>query len=79
MLRDYKTGVSEEVGVFSGKEVEHTPAFGLQTLFLARNDLTYDKIKELCVKVNAEAIYILAQTDVSLIILLQYQYRSIDY
>ena len=57
MLRDYKTGVSEEVGVFSGKEVEHTPAFGLQTLFLARNDLTYDKIKELCVKVNAEAIY----------------------
>lgn len=57
MLRDYKTGVSEEVGVFSGKEVEHTPAFGLQTLFLARNDLTYDKIKELCVKVNAEAVY----------------------
>ena len=57
MLRDYKTGIKEGVGVFSGKEVEHTPAYGLQTLFLARNDLTYDQIKELCVKVNAEAVY----------------------
>ncbi len=57
MLRDYKTGIKEGVGVFSGKEVEHTPAHGLQTLFLARNDLTYDQIKELCVKVNAEAVY----------------------
>jgi hypothetical protein len=36
MLREYKTGVSESVGVFSGKEVEHTPAYGLQTLFLAK-------------------------------------------
>ena len=43
--------------MFSGKEVEHTPAYGLQTLFLARNDLTYDQIKELCVKVDAEAVY----------------------
>ena len=33
MLRDYKTGMSEDVGVFSGKEIEHTPAHGLQTLF----------------------------------------------
>ena len=57
MLRDYNTGVKDDVGMFSGKEVEHTPAYGLQTLFLARNDLTYDQIKELCVKVNAEAIY----------------------
>ena len=57
MLRDYKTGMSEDVGVFSGKEIEHTPAYGLQTLFLARNDMTFDQIHELAVEVDAEAIY----------------------
>ena len=57
MLRDYKNGYSEDVKVFSGKEVEHTPAYGLQTLFLARNDLTFDHIQELAVSVDAEAIY----------------------
>ena len=44
MDRDYKTGKSDSVGIFSGIEVEHTPAFGLQTLFLARNDLYFDQI-----------------------------------
>ena len=57
MLRDYKTGITDNVGVFSGKEVEHTPAFGKQTLFLARNDLTFEKIHQLAMQVNAEAIY----------------------
>ena len=57
MDRDYKTGKSDSVGVFSGLEVEHTPAYGKQTLFLARNDLYYDQIEELAKKVNAEAIY----------------------
>jgi len=57
MDRDYKTGKSDSVGVFSGLEVEHTPALGKQTLFLARNDLTFDDIKELAQSVNAEAIY----------------------
>ena len=57
MDRDYKTGKSASVGVFSGLEIEHTPAFGKQTLFLARNDLFYDQIVELAKKVNAEAIY----------------------
>ena len=47
MDRDYKTGKSDSVGVFSGLEVEHTPAFGKQTLFLARNDLYYDQIEEM--------------------------------
>ena len=37
MDRDYKTGKSDSVGVFSGLEIEHTPAYGKQTLFLARN------------------------------------------
>ena len=57
MDRDYKTGKSDSVGIFSGIEIEHTPAYGKQTLFLARNDLTFDKIMELAKKVNAEAIY----------------------
>ena len=57
MERDYKTGKSDSVGIFSGVEVEHTPAFGKQTLFLARNDLYFDQIVELAEKVNAEAIY----------------------
>ena len=57
MLRDYNDGKHNNVGIFSGKEIEHTPAYGLQTLFLARNDLTLDQILALCEKVNAEAVY----------------------
>ena len=57
MDRDYKTGKSDSVGVFSGIEVEHTPAFGKQTLFLARNDLDFDQIEALAKDVKAEAIY----------------------
>ena len=57
MDRDYKTGKSDDVGVFSGLEIEHTPALGKQTLFLARNDLFFDDIIGLAEKVNAEAIY----------------------
>ena len=57
MLRDYSTGYKEDVNVFSGLEVEHTQAFGKQTLFLARNDLTFDQIISLAVASDAEAIY----------------------
>ena len=57
MERDYKTGVKDNIKVFSGVEIEHTPAYGKQTLFLARNDLTFDQIQELAVLSNAEAIY----------------------
>ena len=49
MLRDYSTGFKEDVNVFSGIEIEHTPAYGKQTLFLARNDLTFDQIQSLVV------------------------------
>jgi hypothetical protein len=34
MKRDYKTGVSSTVDFFIGNEVEHTPAFGMRTLFV---------------------------------------------
>ena len=57
MDRDYKTGKSDSVGIFSGFEVEHTPAFGKKTLFLAINDLLFDQIVDLAQEVNAEAIY----------------------
>lgn len=57
MQRDYATGYKEDVNVFSGLEIEHTPAYGKQTLFLARNDLTFDQIISLAVASDAEAIY----------------------
>ena len=57
MKRIYSTGTKKDVTVFSGLEIEHTPAYGLQTLFIARNDLTFDQIQELAVLSNAEAIY----------------------
>ncbi len=57
MKRIYSTGTKKDVTVFSGIEVEHTPAYGKQTLFLARNDLTFDQIQECAVMANAEAIY----------------------
>ena len=57
MLRDYKFGLKDDVKVFTGLEVEHTPAYGKQTLFLACNNLTFDQVQKLAVSSNAEAIY----------------------
>lgn len=59
MDRDYKDGFfgDDEVKVFVGPEVEHTPAFGKTTLFLATNQLTYVQIKELCDLHDCEAVY----------------------
>lgn len=34
MNRDYDNGSSDSVKIFTGYEVEHTPAFGLKTLFI---------------------------------------------
>lgn len=34
MKRDYTTGILEDVNFFIGNEVEHTPAFGMRTLFV---------------------------------------------
>ena len=34
MKRDYDTGVSDSVTFFTGYEVEHTPAYGMFTLFV---------------------------------------------
>lgn len=34
MNRDYTTGTADDVVFFIGNEVEHTPAFGMKTLFV---------------------------------------------
>jgi hypothetical protein len=34
MKRDYTDGIADDVVFFIGNEVEHTPAFGLRTLFV---------------------------------------------
>lgn len=34
MKRDYKDGVNNAVDFFIGNEIEHTPAFGMRTLFV---------------------------------------------
>ena len=49
MHRDYNSGHfgNEEVSVFTGLEIEHTLAYGKQTLFLATNNLSTDEILEL--------------------------------
>ena len=59
MHRDYNSGHfgNEKVSVFTGLEIEHTLAYGKQTLFLATNNLSTDEILELAVLNNCEAIY----------------------
>jgi hypothetical protein len=34
MKRDYENGVADDIVFFVGNEVEHTPAYGLKTLFV---------------------------------------------
>jgi hypothetical protein len=34
MKRDYSTGVEDDINFFVGTEIEHTPAFGMRTLFV---------------------------------------------
>lgn len=57
MLRDYKDGHLDTAKVFVGKEIEHTPAYGKTTLFLATNNLTTEQILEMAQTNNCEAVY----------------------
>ena len=34
MKRDYKDGVATDITFFTGVEIEHTPAYGMKTLFV---------------------------------------------
>ena len=57
MLRDYDTGETSTARVFVGKEIEHTPAYGKTTLFLATNQLTTEQILQLAREHGCEAVY----------------------
>ncbi len=49
MHRDYNSGHfgNESVKAFTGLEIEHTLAYGKQTLFLATNEFDTDQVLEL--------------------------------
>lgn len=57
MLRDYDSGETSTAKVFVGKEIEHTPAFGKTTLFLATNQLTTEQILQLAEQNDCQAVY----------------------
>lgn len=42
MKRDYDDGIRDDVRMFTGIEVEHTPAFGMKTLFVVGIHLASD-------------------------------------
>ena len=47
MNRDYTSGTAEDVMFFIGNEVEHTPAYGMRTLFVTGVQDVYDIIGRL--------------------------------
>ena len=56
MKRDYESGVSETPIMFTGIEVEKTPAFGLKTLFVTGIQ-DYNEIMEYYNKLECEHIF----------------------
>ena len=55
MNRDYNTGSASEVVFFVGNEVEHTPAYGMKTLFVTGLQFT-DVIEEQLKKLSRDDI-----------------------
>lgn len=56
MNRDYDTGTSDTVKIFTGVEVEHTPAHGMKTLFVVGFEHP-DKINRLCHRHECKHIF----------------------
>lgn len=52
MNRSYDTGVSNAVSLFIGTEVEHTPAFGMRTLFVVGVQ-PYRELEQVLTDVNS--------------------------
>jgi hypothetical protein len=48
MKRDYTDGVKEDITFFIGTEVEHTPAFGMRTLFVT----DVQPVEEIAINLN---------------------------
>lgn len=57
MKRVYDTGTSDSVIYFTGTEVEHTPAYGMRTLFVVGCQ-SPDEIESLYTEQNCEHIYL---------------------
>jgi hypothetical protein len=59
MHRDYNSGHfgNESVKAFTGLEIEHTLAYGKQTLFLATNEFDTEQVLELATLHGCEAVY----------------------
>ena len=59
MHRDYNSGHfgNESVKAFTGLEIEHTLAYGKQTLFLATNEFNTEQVLELATLHGCEAVY----------------------
>jgi len=57
MKRDYTNGIKDDVEFFVGTEVEHTPAFGLKTLFVTGVNPT-ETIQRLVAQHGCEHIYL---------------------
>jgi hypothetical protein len=57
MKRDYTTGVKDDIVFFTGTEVEHTPAFGIKTLFVVGHH-SYDDINSRAVSSGCKHIYL---------------------
>lgn len=57
MKRDYTTGTSNQVTIFVGKEIEHTPAYGMETLFIVGIH-PVDKLTAIAKQENCEHIYL---------------------
>jgi hypothetical protein len=57
MERQYSTGTSKDVKFFIGDEIEHTPAYGMKTLFVAGLQDSTDIIIH-CTKNRCDHIYL---------------------
>jgi len=56
MNRDYQSGVFDNINFFVGNEIEHTPAYGMKTLFVVGvQDISI--IKQLAEKKNVRHIF----------------------
>jgi hypothetical protein len=56
MKRDYDSGVKDDVVFFTGTEVEHTPAYGMKTLFVTGIQ-SYIEIKQHYANAQCEHIF----------------------
>ena len=45
MKRNYESGIADSITFFTGVEIEHTPAYGMQTLFVVGVHDPYDILK----------------------------------